>query len=198
MHILPHWNWNGREGEITPIHVYTSYESAELFVNGKSYGVQRKSKDSGEFRRYRLIWDNVIYQPGEIKVVALDKAEEPAKQKIVKTTGKPKKIVLTVDRIKIKADGEDLAYVTAEVVDVNGLLCPTAQNELTFMVTGAGFLRATGNGNSTDITPFKSNKRKLYNGKCLVIVNAGEKRGYVNLEAVGLGIESAIVELKVE
>lgn len=198
LHILPHWNWEGREGKITPVHVYTSYESAELFVNGKSYGVQKKSKDSREFRRYRLIWDNVIYQPGEIKVVALDKAGEPAKQKIVKTTGKPKKIVLTVDRIKIKADGEDLAYVTAEVVDVNGLLCPTAQNELTFRVTGAGFLRATGNGNSSDITPFKSNKRKLYNGKCLVIINAGEKNGYLTIEADGLGMESGIVELKVE
>ena len=145
-----------------------------------------------------MIWENVIYQPGEIKVVAFDKAENPAKQKVVKTTSKPKKIRLTVDRIKIKADGEDLAYVTAEVLDVNGLLCPTAQNELTFKVTGAGFLRATGNGNSSDITPFKSNRRKLYNGKCLVIINAGEKRGYVNVEAVGLEIESAIVEFKVE
>jgi beta-galactosidase len=122
LHILPHWNWEGRQGEKTPVFVYTNYESAELFVNGKSQGIQNKIKNGNPQERYRLLWNDVIYEPGIVKVVAFDKNGKAVAEKEVKTAGKPHKIVLETDRKTIKSNGEDLSFVTVSVVDKNGII----------------------------------------------------------------------------
>jgi len=137
LHLLPHWNWEGREGETTPVFAYTSYDSAELFLNGKSLGVRKKDKSTPQ-NRYRLMWMDVKYEPGTLKVVAFDSNGKPVAEEKITTTGKPYKIVLTPDRKEITADGKDLAFVTVSVVDQNGIPCPTATNVLNFEVKGAG------------------------------------------------------------
>ena len=124
LHILPHWNWEGREGEKTPVFVYTNYPSAELFINGKSYGRQTKRKDGTVENRYRLMWYDAVYQPGEVKVVAYDEQGNPAAEKTIRTAGKPHHIELVTDRTSLQADGKDLAYVTLRIVDKDGNLCP--------------------------------------------------------------------------
>jgi len=163
-HILPHWNWAGREGEITPVHVYTSGDEAELFLNGQSIG--RKTK--GKFE-YRLRWDDVKYAPGELKVVAY-KDGKPWATEIVKTTGPAAKLLATADRAAIAADGRDLSFITITVADAAGLMIPRTKNALTFAVTGPGELVATDNGDATDHTAFSSSERKAYNGLALAIV----------------------------
>ncbi|MDX1283851.1 MAG: DUF4982 domain-containing protein, partial [Draconibacterium sp.] len=149
LHILPHWNWEGREGETTPVFVYTNYNSAELFVNGKSQGIQKKTKDLTKQHRYRLMWMDVKYEPGTIKVVAFDDNGNPVAEKELHTAGKPHHLELSADRDVISADGKDLSYVTVSVVDKNGNLCPTADNQLNFEVTGAGTFKAVCNGDAT-------------------------------------------------
>lgn len=198
LHIMPHWNWPERVGKVTPIQVYSSYDSAELFVNGKSYGICTKSKDAGEYGRYRLFWDDVIYEPGEVKVVAFDQDGKSAATKIIKTVGEPYAIKLSVDRDKLSADGEDLAFVTIEVVDKDGNVSPRANNLVDIKVEGAGYFRATGNGNSTDITPFRSNRRELFNGKCLAIVGSTEVAGnlVVTVKSKGFESKSLTIETK--
>lgn len=155
LHILPHWNWEGREGEVTPVFVYTNYPTAELFINGKSQGKRTKdlsvtvhnSGDSpidGDFKRqkrYRLMWMDTKYEPGTVKVIAYDKDGNAVAEKEMKTAGKPYRIELTADRDKIMADGKDLSFVTVKIVDKDGNLCPTAANEITFKVKGKGYYR---------------------------------------------------------
>ena len=136
IHLLPHWTWTGREGQVTPVYCYTDYPSAELFVNGKSQGRITKNKDS-RLDRYRLRWQNVKYEKGEIKVVVYDEQGNKAGEKTVKTAGKPAKLQLTADRSTIAADGSDLAFITVSLTDKNGTLCPDADHSLEFTVTGA-------------------------------------------------------------
>lgn len=124
LHILPHWNWKGREGEVTPIMVYTSYPKAELFINGKSQGVREKNNSTWQ-NRYRLMWMETVYTPGEVKVVAYDKEGRKAAEKTMRTAGKPHHIVLTTNRKSLAADGEDLLYVTVQVADKDGNIVPT-------------------------------------------------------------------------
>lgn len=163
-HILPHWNWAGREGEVTPVHVYTSGDEAELFLNGRSLG--RKTK--GKFE-YRLRWDDVKYAPGELKVVAY-KAGKPWATDTVKTTGPAAKLLAVADRAAIVADGRDLSFITVTVADAAGLMVPRSHPGLTFTVTGPGELVATDNGDATDLTVFSSAERKAFNGLALAIV----------------------------
>ncbi|HLT34495.1 MAG TPA: DUF4982 domain-containing protein, partial [Aquaticitalea sp.] len=137
LHILPHWNWEGREGETTPVFAYTNYDSAELFLNGKSLGIQKKNNASPQ-HRYRLMWMDVKYEPGTLKVVAFDKEGNAVSEKEIKTAGTPHQLVLDPDVTTLKANGEDLAFVTVSVVDKNGIPCPTATNQLNFKVKGAG------------------------------------------------------------
>ena len=178
LHILPHWNWEGREGEVTPVFVYTSYDSAELFVNGKSMGVQKKNNSTLQ-NRYRLMWMDVKYQPGTLKVVAFDTSGKPAATREVHTAGKPDQIVLEADRTKLVSGGDDLAYVTVSVVDNNGNPCPTATNRLNFKVTGEGTYRAACNGDATSLEVFHSPSRKLFSGKLVVLVQSTDKaEGY--------------------
>lgn len=196
LHILPHWNWEGREGEKTPVFVYTNYESAELFVNGKSQGIQRKIKNGNPQERYRLMWNDVTYEPGTLKVVALDKNGKAVAEKEVKTAGKPHKIVLEADRKTINSDGEDLSFVTVSVVDKNGIPCPTATNQLQFQVTGKGTYRAACNGDATSLALFHLPTMKLFSGKLVVLVKSSKEAGKIELKVSGKGLKKGIIELE--
>lgn len=210
LHILPHWNWKGREGEITPVFVYTNYPTAELFVNGKSYGKQTKnldvnvenSKDSlstATFKRqqrYRLMWMDVRYQPGTVKVVAYDKAGNAVAEEEIHTADAPHHIELTADRTELKADAEDLSFVTVKVVDKDGNLCPLAENEISFKVKGAGSYRAGANGNSASLENFQTPKMKVFNGMMTAIVSASDAPGQITLEASAKGLKKAVLKLK--
>ncbi|MFV0566755.1 MAG: DUF4982 domain-containing protein [Flavobacteriaceae bacterium] len=195
LHLLPHWNWEGREGKTTPVFVYTSYNSAELFVNGKSMGVQTKNNSTPQ-NRYRLMWMDVKYEPGTIKVVALDDNGNPVAEQETKTAGKPHKIILTPDTETIKANGEDLAFVTVSAVDKNGVPCPTATNQLRFEVTGAGTYRAACNGDATSLELFHLPTMKLFSGKLVVLVQAETETGNITVDVKGAGLKSGTVMLK--
>ena len=196
LQILPHWNWEGREGEKTPVFVYTNYESAELFVNGKSQGIQKKIKNGNPQERYRLQWNDVIYEPGSLKVVAFDKNGKAIAEKEVKTAGKPHKIILETDRKTIKSNGEDLSFVTVSVVDKNGIPCPTATNQLQFEVTGKGTFRAACNGDATSLELFHMPTMKLFSGKLVVLVKSTKEAGKIELKVSGKGLKKGIIELE--
>mgnify|MGYP004445751613 FL=1 len=195
LHILPHWNWEGREGKKTPVFVYTSYDRAELFVNGKSQGIRIKN-DSTPQTRYRLMWNDVLYEPGTLKVVALDKNGNKTAEKTVKTAGKPYKIKLEADRTTLKANGKDLAFVTVSVVDKNGIPCPTATNELAFKVSGKGSFKAVCNGDPTSLTSFYASQMKLFSGKLVVLVESTDKAGTMELKVTGNKLQNASLEIK--
>ena len=190
LHILPHWNWEGREGEITPVFVYTNYDSAELFVNGKSMGIQKKNHSTPQ-NRYRLMWMDVTYEPGTLKVVAFNKEGKAIAEKEIQTAGKPYKIVLSPDRKSIKADGKDLSYITVSVVDKNGIICPTATNQLKFKVKGNGVFKAVCNGDATSLELFHLPTMKLFSGKLVVTVESKKEPGTIQLEVFGKGLKSA-------
>ncbi|MBT8308282.1 MAG: DUF4982 domain-containing protein [Maribacter sp.] len=195
LHILPHWNWEGREGKTTPVFVYTNYHSAELFVNGKSMGIRKKHNEGTPQHRYRLMWMDVKYEPGSIKVVAFDKAGKIVATKERVTSGKPYRIKLNPDRTVINADGEDLAFVTVSVVDEKGNECPTATNHLNFKVKGNGFYRAACNGDPTSLEMFHLPTMKLFSGKLVVLVGSTNKKGPIELSVTGKGLKSGKVVL---
>ncbi|MBQ9556430.1 MAG: DUF4982 domain-containing protein [Muribaculaceae bacterium] len=180
IHLLPHWTWPDRVGKVTPVYCYTDYPSAELFVNGKSQGRITKN-DTTRLDRYRLRWRDVVYQPGELKVVVYDEQGNKAGQQVVKTAGKPKRLLLEPERKTIKADGNDLAYVTVSLVDKNGTLCPDAASRLQFSVTGAGTYKAACNGDATSLEPFTQPQMSLFHGQLVVICQAGKKSGVMTL-----------------
>ena len=180
VHLLPHWTWPGREGEVTPVYCYTDCPSAELFVNGKSQGKISKNKES-LYDRYRLRWNEVKYEPGELKVVVYDANGKKAGEQVVRTAGDPVVLKLVADREVIKADGNDLSYVTVSLVDANGVECPTADDELTFEVTGAGTFRAACNGDATSLEPFVQPQMKLFSGKLVVTVQSKTAKGNILL-----------------
>ena len=180
IHLLPHWTWTGREGQVTPVYCYTDYPSAELFVNGKSQGRITKNKDS-RLDRYRLRWQNVKYEKGEIKVVVYDEQGNKAGEKTVKTAGKPAKLQLTADRSTIAADGNDLAFITVSLTDKNGTLCPDADHPLEFKVTGAATFNSVCNGDATSLEVFTEPTMKLFHGQLVVVVQASTAPGKATL-----------------
>lgn len=191
LHILPHWNWTNRVGEITPVHVFTSGDEAELFLNGQSLGRKKK----GEFE-YRIRWDDMKYQPGTLKVVTYKNGKTWV-EKTIKTTDIAVKLTATVDRKNIKADGEDLAFVTITFTDKNGLMVPDANLNLSFSIEGSGEIVATDNGNPADLVSFASNERKSFNGLALAIVKAKKgESGKITLTVKAEGLESAKVEIQ--
>lgn len=194
LHLLPHWNWEGREGQTTPVFVYTSYDSAELFLNGKSLGVRKKDKSTPQ-NRYRLMWMDVKYEPGTLRVVAFDSNGKPVADEKVTTAGKPYKIVLTPDRKEITADGKDLSFVTVSVVDKNGIPCPTATNALNFEVKGAGTFKAVCNGDATSLESFVKPTMKLFSGKLVVVVQSDKKGGTIHLNVKGKELKSEGLEI---
>ena len=194
LHLLPHWNWHDRLNQTVPVYCYTNYPSAELFVNGKSMGVKMKDK-SNRYTRYRLMWPNVVYQPGEIKVVAYNEANEAVAEKIIKTAGEPHTVRLLPDRKSIRADGKDLVFVTVEVIDKDGNLCPRAGNLLFFKVTGAGTYKVASNGNPIDHTPFVSNYMPAFNGKLVAVIESTAVPGSIKLKVTGGKLISKEIEV---
>ena len=212
LHILPHWTWNGREGEVTPIFVYTNYPTAEVFINGKSQGKQTKNlsiplretenpesqKTFERQKRYRLMWLNTKYEPGSVKVVAYNDKGEAVAEKEIHTAGKPYQIKLTTDRNYIKADGKDLAYITVEVVDKEGNVCPNVNDLVQFEVKGAGKFRASANGDATSLDLFHEPKMHLFNGKLMAIVQASEKTGEIIFKAKSQKIKGNQIKIQVK
>lgn len=198
LHILPHWNWEGREGEKTPVFVYTNYPSAELFINGKSYGRQTKHKNGTVENRYRLMWHDAVYQPGEVRVVAYDEQGNPVAEKTVRTAGKPHHIELVTDRSSLQADGKDLAYVTLRIVDKDGNLCPNDGRLVSFKVKGAGKYRASANGDPTCLDLFHKPEMHAFGGMLTVIVQSGEKTGEIELQATAKGIKTETIRIPVK
>ena len=189
-HILPHWNWAERVGQVTPVHVYTSGDEAELFLNGKTLGRKKK----GEFE-YRLRWDDVVYQPGELKVIAYKNGKVWA-QDIVKTTGEAAQISMQADHSTIAADGADLSYITVKITDKNNLMIPRSKNLIKFEISSAGEIVATDNGDATDLNSFQSTTRKAYNGMALVIVRSIKgKRGKIKVTAVSDNLKPSEVTI---
>ena len=198
LHILPHWNWEGREGETTPIFVYTNYPSAELFINGKSQGKRYKDlsikleeeekdgnpEDLERQKRYRLMWMDTKYEAGVVKVVAYDDYGKAVAEKEIRTAGKPYALRLTTHKeTAFSSNGKDLAYITVEAVDKDGNLCPNVNDLVTFSVKGVGSYRAAANGDPTCTDVFHLPKMHLFNGKLVVIVQSGEQKGKTTLKA---------------
>lgn len=187
LHILPHWNWKGKEGCQVPVFVYTNYHSAELFINGKSFG--RRTKNTATIEsRYRLMWSDAIYEPGELKVIAYDEKGKVVEEKTVHTAGEPHHIECVAGQTYLKADGKDLVYVTVRIVDKDGYLCPTDNRLIEFNVKGEGFYRAGANGDPTCLDLFHLPHMHAFNGLLTVIVQSTEKPGKIILEAKAKGV----------
>lgn len=209
LHILPHWTWPGREGEVTPVFVYTNYPSAELFINGKSQGKRTKDLSIGidssyteaaqksfeRQKRYRLMWMDTKYEPGTLKVVAYDKEGNAVAEEEVHTAGKPHHIELSADRNQLTADGKDLSFINVRVVDKNGNLCPDDTRQIQFKVRGAGAYRAAANGNSASLELFHLPEMKLFSGQLTAIVQTAEEPGTIYFEASAPGVKGATLEL---
>ncbi len=195
LHILPHWNWEGREGEVTPVFVYTSYPRAELFLNGRSLGVREKC-DSTLQHRFRLMWNDVRYEPGELTVVAYDSEGNKAMQKSVRTAGEPYALELIPARESITADGKDLLYVTVRIVDRDGHLCPLDSRKVHFDVSGAGEFRAVANGDPTCLELFHEPEMSAFGGMLTVIVQSKDKAGRITLKASADGLRDGVLKIK--
>jgi beta-galactosidase len=190
VHILPHWNWPDRIGEVTPVHVFTSGDEVELFLNGESLG--RKQK--GEYE-YRLRWDDVVYEPGELRAVAYKNGIRWA-ETVVKTTDIPARLHAEADRTVIEADGYDLSFITVEIRDDDDQFVANAHNPIEFSVDGPGEIVATENGDPTNFTPFPSHERNAFNGLALVIVRGIRgMSGVITVRAESGGLESATVTI---
>jgi beta-galactosidase len=190
-HILPHWTWPEREGQVTPVHVFTSGNEAELFLNGKSQG--RKKKSSYE---YRLRWDDVVYQAGTLKVVAYKDGRKWATAE-TRTASEPARLKLEPDREEIRADSLDLSFVTVTVSDESGLTAPRADNRISFSIEGPGEIVATDNGDPTSFELFQSHERKAFNGLCLVIVRGKVGQpGKIKLTAKSNGLKVGTASIK--
>ncbi len=190
-HILPHWNWPDRVGKVTPVHVYTSGDEAELFLNGKSLGRKKKAQ-----YQYRLRWDHVVYEPGELKVVAYKDGKEWATD-VMKTTGPAAKLVLEPDRQRIRADRTDLCFIAVKVADKQGLMVPQAHNPLRFTISGPGEIVATANGDPTNHEAFHSTEREAFNGLCLVIIRGLDHQpGNITVKAESGGLDSGSLAIE--
>lgn len=213
LHILPHWNWKGREGQTTPVFVYSNYPTVELFINGKSQGKRTKdlsvtmenSWSDGALnslkrqKRYRLMWMDTKYEPGTVKAVAYNAAGEKMAETEIHTAGAPDHFELIPDRKTIQADGKDLSFVMVKLVDKDGNLCPDANNLVTYRVKGAGIYKAGANGDATCLDSFQKPQMHLFNGMMTVLVQSVDgKPGTITLEATGKGVKTARLQLKSE
>jgi beta-galactosidase len=211
VHVLPHWNWEGKEGEIIPVVSYTNAEEVELFVNGKSLGRKRKGIDKmpipinfidwegGRYKGnhmspFRLMWE-VPYQPGSLKVVAYNNDVEVA-EKHINTAGKPAKIELIPDREVLESDGQDISFITVRITDKYGNICPNADHLVDFSVSDLGIIAAVGNGDPASTAPFQSNQRKAFNGLCMLMVKTTKETGTIDVHATSDGLQSTAISLK--
>lgn len=197
LHILPHWNWKDREGEITPVFVYTSYSKAELFINGKSQGIREKN-DSTVYNRYRLMWNNVRYQPGELRVVIYDDNGAIKAEKTARTAGRPHHLVATVNRNTLAPTGDDLAYITIQVADKDGNIVPIDNRRVKFSVSGAGTFEATANGDPTSLLPFQNPEMDLFSGAATAIVRSSDKKGNIIFTASAKGVKPVTAIIQVQ
>ena len=201
IHLLPHWTWPGREGELTPVYCYTDAPEAELFVNGKSQGRISKRQDS-RLDRYRLRWNDVTYQPGELRVVAYNADGSVMGEQKVLTAGKPVALrmdvecpssdhttfkadgaTLKADHTTLKADGADLAFITVSLEDANGTFCPTLSDDITIEVTGEGVFEAACNGDATSLQSMRQPTMKLFSGKAVFVVRSTTQSGTIQVTA---------------
>lgn len=186
IHLLPHWNWEGREGELTPVYAYSNCETAELFVNGVSHG--KLSLDEGV---YRFKWNDVVYQPGSIRVVGYDRDGNALCEKEIRTAGDASRIVLEADRTTLLADGEDLSFITVKIMDNEGNICPLADQMVQFEVEGAGILECVGNGNPICIESYQASERSAFHGMCLLVVKTKVEAGEIKIIASSEGLREA-------
>lgn len=206
LHILPHWNWEGREGQVTPVYVYTSYPSAELFVNGVSQGRRTKAEASGQtpelgrraMERFRLMWDDVVYHPGNIKVVAYDKNGVAVMEKTVRTAGKAAAVKLIPDRNILTADGKDICFINVSLVDQMGNPVPTDNRQIKVKVKGAGSFKAIANGDPTCLEPFHQPQMHLFSGQLTILVQSGTTPGEITVEVSGKGVKKAVLSIMTE
>ena len=190
LHLFPHWNWT--EGQDIDLWAYyNNADEVELFVNGKSQGVRSKGKDD-----FHVMW-RVKYEPGTVKAVSRKEGKTVAEQEI-RTAGEPAQIRLSPDRSTIQADGKDLSFITVEILDKDGNLCPNAENDVTFAVEGAGFIAGVDNGSPISMEKFKDNHRKAFYGKCLVVLQNNGEPGGVKVTATADGLEKATTAIKVK
>jgi len=198
VHILPHWNWEGREGQKIPVFVYTNGDGAELFLNGKSLGMKYKNPESkNSTERFRLMWNDVLYQPGELRSVAYKEGVKIG-ESVMKTAGKPDQIRLTADRKAIKSGGDDLSYILIEAFDKNGNPCPLSDDLIKFELKGPGFIAGVGNGNPQSFEPFQSKQISLFYGKAMLIVGSGNSKGKIEINANSRDLGNTYLIIDVE
>jgi beta-galactosidase len=188
LHVFPHWNW--KPGEIRDVWAYTNCEEVELFLNGVSLGTKKKSGDD-----LHLLW-RIPFSPGELKAIARNSGKEVLTQ-IIKTAGEPAKLILETEKTEVKADHKELFFITAKVVDKDGVMVPTADNLINFEISGNANIVGTDNGCQTDLEVFISAKRKAFNGKCLAIIKAGDSPGEVVITAVSDNLQDALLKLQI-
>lgn len=193
LHIFPHWNWN--DGQEVPVHCYTNLNIVELFVNGKSYGRKEKSDDNIH-TKYRIIWDNVKYEAGEIKAVAYDNNDKIVKTEIIKTADVSASISLKPDRSTINADGDDLCYITVGIYDKNGNICHKANNRVFVSVEGAAELIAVDNGDQTSLESFQADNVKAFNGLCMLTVRSTKNEGLIKVTVTSEGLPETKIQIK--
>lgn len=197
LHVLPHWTWPGKEGDTIPVYVYTNYPQAELFVNGVSQGIRKKDASS-RMDRYRLRWNEVLYQPGELRVVAYDNDGKEMETKTMKTSGKPVAMQLTPHRRVMPAGEDELCFVTVDIVDKDGNLCPTADNFLRFSVKGKGSFKAVCNGDATSLELFHEPRMHAFNGQLVVVLQSDGSKGDIQLKVTSKALRSATITIKTE
>jgi beta-galactosidase len=210
LHLFPHWNWKGKEGQIIPVTCFTNCDTVELFLNGRSLGVKGyefprlgmevrwgnlpdRAKVLRTTADLHLSWD-VLYEPGALKAVGTKDGKIFATDEVY-TTGDPASIGLSSDRASIGTDPSDVAHVTVHILDQNGRVVPIADNEIAFEIEGAGSLLATDNGNPASLEDYKSNRRRAFNGLCLAIVKSNGKTGEIQVSAVSPGLQAARVSI---
>ena len=217
IHLLPHWTWPGREGEVTPVYCYTNYPSAELFVNGKSQGriskrLNERVKPDGSrtvketeplIDRYRLRWNDVRYEPGEIRVVVYDANGVRRGESVCRTAGTPYKLVVTPQSLDeyrgpktLRADGDDMAFFVVQAVDKNGNLCPEANHQITVHVSGAAHFKGMCNGDATSFEVFTQPTMKLFKGQLVVGIQSNGHKGTAKVTVESPGLQSSTAKIK--
>jgi beta-galactosidase len=186
LHVFPHWNWN--QGDTIDVKVYSTYPEVELFLNGESLGSRIKQGDD-----LHLMWQ-VAWQPGVLRAVSKKEGVQKMVREIA-TAGEPAKIRLTADRTEIRAGGDDLSFVTVDIIDQNGTLVPNACNDVVFEIAGDASIAGVDNGNPVSHEPFQSDSRKAFHGKCLAVIRSAMNPGKATVKAVSKGLEPAAVEL---
>jgi len=195
IHLLPHWNWAGREGQITPVYCYTNYPTAELFLNGKSQGRITKNPDS-RLDRYRLRWNQVRYEAGELRVVVYDQQGNPQGEQTIRTAGTPTRLSAQADRTTLHADGADMAFITVQALDRDSNPSPLADNLIKVQVRGAANFKGICNGDPTSSETFVQPQMHLFNGQLVIGIITTRQAGRIQVHISGKGLQSTSIQLQ--